>query len=52
MTPVSHTNYSRKFKDRLLVSIKHLGLRRDKGLLKKGGKVLGEEKSWTGGERR
>ena len=50
MTPVSHTNYSPKFKDWLSVSIIHLGLRRDKGVLKKGGKVVGEEKRLTGGE--
>ena len=41
MTPVSHTNYSPKFIARLSVSLKHLGLRRDKGVLRRGGKVVG-----------
>ena len=55
MTSVSHTNYSPKFKVSISVSLKHLGQRRDKGLLKRGGKVVGGGelgKSWTGGERR
>ena len=42
VTPVSHINYSPKFIVRLSVSLKHLGLRRDKGVLKRGGKVVGE----------
>ena len=41
MTPVSHTNYSPKFIVRLSVSLKHLELRRDKGVLKRGGKEVG-----------
>ena len=41
VTPVSHTYYSPKLIVRLSVSLKHLGLRRDKGVLKRG-KVVGE----------
>ena len=49
MTLVSNTNYSPKFKVRLSVSFKHLGLRRDKGIMKRGGKGAGggeELDSW------
>ena len=46
MTPVSHTNYSSKFKIRLSVSLKNLGLRRDKGV------VRTEERRRVGKEER
>ena len=38
-TGVTHKLFSKVH--RLSVSLKHLGLRRDKGVLKRGGKVVG-----------
>ena len=46
MTPVSHTNYSPKYKIRLSVSLNQLGLRSDKGV------VRTEERRRVGKEER